>query len=187
MPKMITFTCLEVNPFRLKPSDVRLEDVAHALALTNRFGGHTKFPMSVAQHAVHVSLLCRKFGVATSWLALHHDDSEYLLGDMTKWVKQTVEMERYREVEAYVQSICEQRFGCTEDAEAREHVRWADDLMVRYEAMRGYDHFTFDDVVKYPPLTLPEIEMIGEWRPLEWQEAEAMFLLQAQALEFGVA
>jgi uncharacterized protein len=51
--KMITYSGLEVFPLELGEADIRLADVAHALALVNRFGGHTRFPISVAQHAVY--------------------------------------------------------------------------------------------------------------------------------------
>src|SRR5688572_21285191 len=101
--KMITYGGHEVFPLELKEQDVRLTDVAHALALVNRFGGHTRFPISVAQHAVYVSCLCEPYGREAAWQGLHHDDSEYLLGDMTKWVKQSEQMAGYRALEERVQ------------------------------------------------------------------------------------
>ena len=39
-------------PFDPHVEDIDIVDIAHALSLTNRFGGHTKFPVSVAQHSV---------------------------------------------------------------------------------------------------------------------------------------
>ena len=187
--KMVTYTGREFNPLELKESDVCLSDVAHALALVNRFGGHTQFPISVAQHAVYVSWLCEAYGVEAAWQALHHDDSEYLLGDMTKWVKRSDIMAGYRAAEERVQMVCYDAFGCSTANDV--HVRWADDLMVRFEAEMAYDKFTFDDLERYPPLTRTELDhvhgigmpLVIAWSPWSWEYAEEMFLMQAHKLE----
>src|SRR4051812_2148358 len=98
-PLILTYTGKHVNPFDLKPDDICIEDIAHALALCNRFAGHTKRPMSVAQHSVYVSRLCPNYRLA----GLLHDASEAYLGDVTKWVKSTHEFEAYREAEDRIQ------------------------------------------------------------------------------------
>lgn len=188
--KMITYGGHEVFPLELKESDVRLTDIAHALALVNRFGGHTRFPISVAQHAVYVSCLCEPYGIDAAWQALHHDDSEYLLGDMTKWVKQSAAMEGYRALEERVQMVCYDAFGCSTVND--DHVRWADDLMVRFEAKMAYSKFEFDDKVKYPDLTQEELDLVNCacthvlcWTPWSWDYAEHRFLEQARKLVPG--
>lgn len=47
-----TYTGRKFYPLDPRPEDVCIEDIAHALALVNRFGGHTRVPYSVAQHSV---------------------------------------------------------------------------------------------------------------------------------------
>lgn len=185
--KMITYGGHEVFPLELGENDVRLTDVAHALALVNRFGGHTRFPISVAQHAVYVSCLCEPYGLAAAWQGLHHDDSEYLLGDMTKWVKQSEAMAGYRDIEERVQRVCYNAFGVSPIHD--DTVRWADDLMVRFEAKMAYSNFSFDDKVKYPDLTQEELDLVNgtccyvlHWSPWSWDFAEQMFLQQARKL-----
>lgn len=39
-------------PLDPAPAEIVLDDIAHALSMANRYGGHTKFPYSVAQHSV---------------------------------------------------------------------------------------------------------------------------------------
>lgn len=188
--KMITYGGHEIFPLEFKETDVHLTDVAHALALVNRFGGHTRFPISVAQHAVYVSALCEPYGLEAAWQALHHDDSEYILGDMTKWLKRSDPMAGYRALEDKVQEVCYDAFGCS--TINQEHVNWADDLMVRFEAKMAYSSFSFDDKIKYPDLTDDELNLVNEafdgvllWTPWNWDFAEGMFLRQARKLVPG--
>ncbi len=54
--KSQTYTGRMVSLLDPKPEDICIEDVAHHLAIVNRFGGATREPYSVAQHAVLVSI-----------------------------------------------------------------------------------------------------------------------------------
>lgn len=74
-------------------ADIRIEDIAHKLAQTNRFGGATIYPYPVAQHAVFVSRRMEAcgHGPAECWAGLHHDDGEYIATDIQKPIKVWVE------------------------------------------------------------------------------------------------
>jgi len=183
-PLMTTYSGLVIDLSNLQKSDILLTDVAHSLALVNRFNGHTDFPIPVAQHSTWVSRLMEKHSHIAAWIGLHHDDSEYLLGDITKWFKQSVEMKGYRTIEKRVQNLCYQAMGVYRLAPfIEEELRKADDLMVRFEAEVGFKgKFRFDDTTKYPPITPAERERLAGWRRVDWCEAEAMFLAQAQRL-----
>jgi len=64
-----------------------IETIAHALAMTNRFGGHTNVPYSVAQHSFIVSRHCAPEDAL--W-GLLHDASEAYLNDIVRPAKQTL-------------------------------------------------------------------------------------------------
>lgn len=66
-----------------------LEDVAHALALQNRFNGHTKRPYSVAEHSLLVADIAAADGatVLQQLAALMHDAHEAYTGDVVSPVK----------------------------------------------------------------------------------------------------
>ena len=66
------------------PNEITIEDIAHGLAYTNRFGGHTEIAYSVAQHSVLASDYCRSHQIE----ALMHDAAEAYLGDCPRPLKQ---------------------------------------------------------------------------------------------------
>lgn len=67
-----------------KPHMVIIEDIAHALSVSNRFNGHTRKPYSVAQHAVLVSSKCSP---ENKMWGLLHDATEAYVGDMVSPLK----------------------------------------------------------------------------------------------------
>jgi len=92
-----TYSGLYVRPLALRPEDVRLADVAHALSNTCRFTGHSRVFYSVAEHSVLVSrrmLRAQAFG-------LLHDASEAYLTDVARPVKR--QLSGYAEAEANAQ------------------------------------------------------------------------------------
>ena len=166
-PCLRTFTGKWVNPLALEPDDICIEDIAHALALTNRFGGHSKFPLNVAQHSVGVSLLCP--GCPLS--ALLHDASEAYLGDIPRPLKHSEAFSAYRVIEARVQRAVMLRFSLSEDADLAPQIREADNVMLRLEAR------TFDPPYKIGERLRPEeVEGLGEWVFRDWVHSEILFL-----------
>lgn len=174
-PRLHTFDRRWVNPMALRPEDVRVEAMAHALALINRFCGHTREPISVAQHSVYASWMCGP-GVA-GWQALFHDGAEHVLGDMTKWVKHSDACEGYRVAEDAAQRVIYAAMDCP--LEMLPEVEAADRLLVRYEGTQGYGEDWLVGHPAYPTLTAEEraqIERFGPWRFWPWQLAEHLFL-----------
>lgn len=67
---------------------VHVEDIAHALAMTCRYTGHTRFHYSVAEHSVLMSrYLYMTEGPYIALDALLHDASEYVVGDISRPVQ----------------------------------------------------------------------------------------------------
>jgi hypothetical protein len=146
-----TFTGVNLDLFDIQPGDIYIEDIAHALSNINRFNGHTKFPISVAQHSIHVALLCPTCPLT----ALLHDASEAYLGDVTKWLKSTPEMALYRELEAHIQHLINAKFGGLEPLPPE--VEAADRIMVRLEGYRGFGPDFHIDHPDYPDMTMEEM------------------------------
>lgn len=69
--------------------DITLEDVAHGLSNTCRFAGQSSRFYSVAEHALLCAAYVRATGgsPSTRLAALHHDDHEAYMGDVTRPLK----------------------------------------------------------------------------------------------------
>lgn len=84
--------------------EVRIDDIAVALAKQVRYNGHTLgFDIySVAQHAVHVSEVVEDLGgsVLEQYWGLHHDDAEAYTGDIVTQIKAAVP-----ELRAYLKRV----------------------------------------------------------------------------------
>jgi len=81
---MQTYTGRQFDPLGISEGNVAIEDIAHALALTNRYGGHTRYPYSVAQHSLWVA---RTLPLELQLWGLLHDAAEAYLGDVISPIK----------------------------------------------------------------------------------------------------
>lgn len=168
-PWIITYTGKRVNPLDLREEDIDIRDIAHHLATINRWCGALHKPISVAQHSVHVSWLCKGTGYELEGLL--HDASEAYLGEVTKWLKGSDSMTGYRVAENRAMLVISRRFdiGCCSVA-----VEEADKLMVGIEASFGIEGWTAMPGYEIP--TQEEIKRAKFDRPWTWQRAENQFL-----------
>lgn len=181
-----TFTKRHVNPLDLRYDDIDIRDIAHAEALTNRFGGHTRWPINVAQHSVYVSrLVPEEFALE----GLMHDASEAYLGDMTKWLKQTDCMAGFREAEDRAQWMIYSKYECCpiwtdfQRLGMSPEVEVADRLMVRIEALASYGpEMPLFKRAAYPLPSETEMNTVRRvangrsWKPWPWKRSEESFL-----------
>jgi len=85
-----TFTGRVVRPFNLKPNDVSLEDIAHALSMKTRYTGHGIKFYSVAEHSILMSRWIDEDEdgcVEGALYALLHDATETYLPDVASPMK----------------------------------------------------------------------------------------------------
>lgn len=118
---MQTYTGRAFHPMAPRADDVDPVDIAHALALICRYGGHVSRFYSVAEHCV---LLSNAVSPQHALWALLHDATEAYVGDMVRPLKRA--MPQYREVEDRLMRVICDRFGLApvcpgevEDADVR--------------------------------------------------------------------
>ena len=86
-----TYTGLAFDYDDPQPEMISLIDIARALSMTARFGGHTTRFYSVAAHALLVRALVVEAGHPELALAaLHHDSHEAYLGDIPTPLKRSL-------------------------------------------------------------------------------------------------
>lgn len=85
-----TFTGKQFWLLEPNPEDVDIKDIAHALSLICRYGGHSRVFYSVAEHSILV-------GQKTGLHGLLHDAAEAYVGDMVRPLKYHFPL--FREVE----------------------------------------------------------------------------------------
>jgi uncharacterized protein len=119
-----------INP---DPASIDIFDIAHSLSNLCRFGGHSAYFYSVAEHSVHVS---HTVPAAYAFTALMHDATEAYLIDLPRPLKDL--LPEYKEIENRVWSVIAPKFELpleipeiVKDADDRVLLRERDSLMTR--------------------------------------------------------
>lgn len=114
------------------PDQVHIEDVAHHLAIINRYTGATREPYSVAQHSVLVAGVLEHAGhpPAIQFAGLMHDATEAYVNDLNRPAKYLCD--DYRTLEDFLwTSAIAPRFGLP--LVLPPEVKWADDVALFME------------------------------------------------------
>jgi hypothetical protein len=103
---MQTVSGVAFYPLDPRPDEVHIEDIAHALSMLCRYGGHTRRFYSVAEHCV---LMSRAVAPEHALWALLHDATEAYMGDLIRPLKR--QMPAYAEAEGDLMLVICHRFG----------------------------------------------------------------------------
>jgi 5'-deoxynucleotidase YfbR-like HD superfamily hydrolase len=164
------------------PLDVEIEDIAHGLARVARWNGQTKgaHAFSVAQHCVLVERLAVELTPSgltrqARLMALLHDASEYVVGDLISPFKAAVGID-YKDFELKLLAAIHIRFGLPPKAPPALQVLFkkADTLAAYYEAtqLAGFDAVEARRYFGSPPPAMKTPRLI----PQPTGEAQAQFL-----------
>ncbi|MBZ6496635.1 hypothetical protein [Natrinema longum] len=130
-----TYTGGRFDLFDPDPDDIRLQDIATALAHTCRFGGHCQWFYSVAHHSIHVSRELPSADPRLQLLGLLHDAGEAYIGDIPRPLK--AEYEQFDRVEERILEAVWTAVALEPPSDGEwERVMAADDRLLAYEADR---------------------------------------------------
>ncbi len=104
---MQTFTGKQFFPLDPDPEDIDIEDIAHALGMLCRYGGHSRRFYSVAEHSVQMSLFAPTRELKKWCLA--HDMSEAYLVDVPRPIKKY--LTNYKAIEEKLSEVIYEKFG----------------------------------------------------------------------------
>lgn len=163
-----TFSGRQFWPIDPRPEDIEIEDVAHALSMLCRYGGHCRRFYSVAEHSV---LLSRHVAPTNALWALLHDASEAYLVDVPRPIKPS--LGGYLEAEAVISAAICERFGL--DVEMPPEVKAADTAILMDERLQNMAFAP----VRWSTDGLPLGIQLNYWPP---KKAEYEFLARFAAL-----
>jgi hypothetical protein len=109
---MCTFTGRRFWPCDPRPEDFSILDIAHALSIENRYGGHLPAPYSVAQHCLLAARIVREILGGTledERDTLMHDAAEAYIKDIPRPLK--LSLPGYKVIEHRVEGALAVRFG----------------------------------------------------------------------------
>lgn len=165
--------------------DVRIDDIAHSLSMIPRFNGHSRHPWSVGMHCILGAKHFIRAGRPRLALGfLLHDATEAYLNDICKPVKHLPEMRAYRELEAKIEKVVEQRFSLDKLRPIeRQQIKQMDCSMLMTEAYylmpgQGKDYVILnhdqepDDKIK----SMTNIYGPKDFRERRWSVVKKMFL-----------
>lgn len=129
-----TYTGRKLDLARPDPEVVCVEDVAHALSMICRYGGHPRGFYSVAEHSVNVEELAgSSCSSSVRFALLMHDASEAYLGDVIAPLK--ILLPEYRRLEAEWSRVIFEKFGIPHDEHTSRFVHEADVKMRKIEQL----------------------------------------------------
>ena len=173
---MCTYTGLQVNPMNIQDEDIRPEDIAPALSLLCRGGGHMKQLYTVGQHCLN----CANEAKARGWntriifACLLHDASEAYISDIIRPVKQ--HLKTYITIEETILRTIYQHYGLgVLSQEEQNQVKKIDNALLNYEMPR----------LMNLPYSLPEPELAStpDLTLKQPQETEKQYLEAVQKLQ----
>lgn len=163
---MQTYTGRQFYPIDPRPEEIDPVDIAHALGFLCRFGGHSKFFYSVAEHCV---LMSYAVSSENALWALLHDATEAYVGDMIRPLK--IHQPMFQAAEQAVMTAVCSKFELSE--KCPDEVHEADSRILTNErnaVMAATDLSWYTDALEPLPVS------ITGWYP-KLAEANYMFRL----------
>ena len=145
---MQTYARVPFEPLQPVPDQIRIEDIAHALSMICRFGGHSRDFYSVAEHSLLVSYACDPKDALAGLL---HDAAEAYVGDLIRPIKHLPQLYAYREAEDRLLAMILHREGLA--PELPWSVHRADDAVLALE--RDHPRVIGGAIQEWAPLPEP--------------------------------
>ena len=165
-----TYTGKQFHFLDPQPDEICIEDIAHALSLTCRFGGACKQFYSVADHSIRVSEIVPE---EYKLLALLHDGAEAYLADIVRPMKGS--LPGFQSMELTILWAIWDKFLPVTPVLVGGKIREADNIILATEAR---DLMTNMNDWASLPQPLPD-----KIKPMSSRAAEVLFLMMFADME----
>lgn len=168
---MITYTGRRFYPLDPRPEDVDFRDIAHALSMICRYGGHVRRFYSVCEHSTNMCMhFLRQGKPRQAGGALLHDSPEAYVGDIIRPLKPS--LDGFPAIEGAVAEAIFDRVRLDLTPEEWEEVKEADNRIIADEARELFGEYKMRAVGWWS-----DIEPLGvPIRCLYPENAERVFL-----------
>lgn len=177
MSNMNTFTGKKFDPLNMTTEDVSLMDIAHALSMMCRGGGHLKHFYSVGQHSINCmkEAKARNYPERIQLACLLHDASEAYIADIIRPVK--VHLPYYYKIEDEIMNCIFKKFGLSYLSE-EEAATWKqiDDEIL--------DHELKNLMVGERDRTVKQLSSVPDLSERNWQDVCDEFIAIATRLQY---
>ena len=140
MPNMTTYSGKQFDPLQIELNDISMEDIAHALCMICRGGGHLRNFYSVGQHSVNCANEAKARGLSDRIVlaCLLHDASEAYISDIIRPVKEQIS--EYKVYEDRIMDKIWEKYGLADLMEEElKEVKQIDDDMLYNELNKMLD------------------------------------------------
>lgn len=159
---MQTYTGKQFWPLDPRPDEVDIQDIAHALSMLCRYGGHAHSFYSVAEHSCHVHDAILDMGEYEIGLdALLHDAAEAYIVDVLRPVKPF--LKDYKPIESAIMGAVQQRFNIHDEPDL---IKVFDARILNDEAAQVFKHDLFKHW-EFPQKGNPLGVKLCFWSPAE--------------------
>jgi len=168
--------------FNLERPDFDLEDIAHALANTCRYGGHCRKFYSVAEHSVNVARIMDVEGLGDPREGIMHDATEAYLSDVPAPFKQF--LPDWAAIDHRLEALMRDRYQIGRKTAGCKEADWLA-LFIEAYALLPDGGESFHDPLSLRPYALQLANEVPELRPryLMPAAAKSKFLAIAEQLE----
>lgn len=176
-----TYTKKQVDTMNPKKEDIVIEDIAHALSMMTRAGGHFPEFFSVAEHCIQCckEAMARNYNAYLCLICLLHDGTEAYLADVTRPVKQNMTM--YIQIENQLMDVIFEKFlGKVPTEQELSFMKNIDDTCLYYEFL----HYMDEKLSEEEPLMI-STPTYGE-KTMKEVEQEYLELFQKLVQEVGM-
>ena len=166
---IMTFSQVLMDPFDIRPEQIRIEDIAHSLSLMTRANGHLFQFFSVAQHSINCALeaASRGLGRRVQLACLMHDAAEAYIADIPRPVKHR--LNGFAEIEEKISDAVFAKYGLSDlSDEETAAVAAIDDAMLHaeFDALMGIQIF---DIA-------PTVSMSHDFRLRDMRDVDNQFI-----------
>ena len=110
-----TYTGIKFHYLNPSPGEICIEDIAHALSLICRFGGHCHQFYSVAEHSIRVSDCLPQ---ELKLMGLLHDAAEAYISDLPRPIKN--DLKGFQDLEEIIEDVIDGKYGLYYDFRVKD-------------------------------------------------------------------